>query len=168
MELSCATKLKEVGKLTEAQLSLVISTFSDVVKGYVSKLCDILISKSASHTKSQKPSNNKSFSKKQLAIEAVNKIEKFLAIYEANDYRDDWSVNFGVGINLTNLSLEEILIHHKQLVFAANNCDKIKLLISYEKGRVYGRLKELYSGEFVNFCKLQLNLDSKTVGRYIE
>jgi len=165
MELNCASKLKEVGRLTEGQLALVMASFTEENQGAISQFCDVIIQTSQPRPNQNKPA--KTFSNKQLAIEAVNQMEKALRVYEANDFIDDWTLSFNVGIDFQPLSLPELLQHHKQLDATEKNCDKIKLLICYEKGRVYTRFKEIYAGEFTNLCN-QLILDSKTVNRYIE
>src|SRR5271156_3244385 len=137
MELDCVAKLKEVGKLAEGQLALVLSSVSHSDQGRIVDLCDFLLNKSKAKPSKTKENNNKTFSNMEMAKEALRKMDKALSAYEENEGLDDWSLDFSVGLDLSELSIQDLLHHHNKLLIAASNCDKIKLLICYEKGRVY-------------------------------
>lgn len=118
----------------------------------------------------KKKSSKPKVATKEMRIHSmIMQIEKAMREYESLDARlDFWQIKFNVGVNYAKLEWDQIIIQHNKLSLSSESCDKIKLLICMEKGRMYNFLKTTSQLQFTweEMCR-KLGICRRSAYRYI-
>lgn len=99
----------------------------------------------------------------------IEKIEDSLHKYENSGASTDvWNIEFKLDY-YGNKTLEEIIIIHDRLTRVENSVNNIKLLVSFERGKLYYELKnnEARNESWVHVCE-RMEICPRTADRYID
>lgn len=97
----------------------------------------------------------------------IIKIKNALDAYDSTDDIEEWIVEFTVGMNFDVEPLPSIQSHHDKLLKTESTSDKVKLLASMERGRLYDYLKYSSFGTWEQICR-DLGICQRTADRYID
>ena len=174
MELNIVSKAKEIATFSEAQFSLILAKMSAEKQNNLNELYSEILE--LNNFKKPRKINNsikKTISKEELLIALIKKIDDTLTIYESTPDLDNTDIVAKIGVTDYNKIINEdtkqlVLECHKKLQKIPQVGEQIKLLGFFELGKFYRALRDSaqYRKNWVNFCKNDLIIDSKTVKRY--
>lgn len=165
-----ARMLKTIGARSEAEILVALTKMrGDIqnqlkvaVKRVFTCLEDIEV------TDRKKIKTFKKLSKEQEFNILVERIQHKLKDYESEKI-DDWSLGYTFLQNYDEMTFEQIVKVHEQLISVMETTTNLKQLLVWEKGRIYFTLKhsEQWRNKFVKNCKL-LKVSVSTAQRCVD
>ena len=174
LSLQSAKCLKVLSKYTESEILTGIHSLSKVDQRNILRISTEinkkLVSVDISNPVVKKTVIKKRATKDQILREVIQQVISKVTEYRNTDNIDIWEINFEVGeLDYENLSMNEIITKHSNLMKSSENLEKCKLLNRAQRGSLYSGLRysETWKSQWTVFCD-KVRICIKTANRHID